>query len=129
MQKKDPQTYAIIGVAMAVHSEMGHGFLEPVYQEAFAVELGLCKVPFERELPIEIRYKECALNCHYKPDFLCYGGVIVELKAVDGLKKSHYAQVINYLKATGLHRGLIINFGAPTLEWKRIVFGPESDTD
>jgi GxxExxY protein len=132
MEKQDPQTYAIIGAAMAVHSELGHGFLEPVYQEALSVQFELSKIPFQREAPIEIRYKGRVLDCQYKADFICFREVIVELKAVAQLEDAHYAQVINYLKATGFRRGLLINFGGPSLEWKRIVYGPQIppiDTD
>jgi len=118
---RDPQTYAIIGAAMAVHRQLGSGFLEFVYQEALAVEFEIAHVPFRREVPIEIRYRDRVLGCKYKADFVCYDSIIVELKAVDRLDTVHQAQVINYLKATGLNRALLLNFGASRLEYKRLV--------
>lgn len=120
--KRDPQTYAIIGAAMEVHRQLGRGFLEVVYQEANAVEYMDRGIPFEREVLLVVKYKGIALNCHYKVDFICYGEVLVELKALDRLTTREEAQVINYLKATGLSRALLINFGAPSLEYRRLVF-------
>jgi GxxExxY protein len=120
--KRDPQTYAIIGAAMEVHRQLGHGFLEAVYQEANAVEYTARGIPFEREVLLVVKYKGIALNCHYKADFICFGEVLVELKALDRLTTREEAQVINYLKATGLSRALLLNFGASSLEYKRLVF-------
>lgn len=120
---QDPQTYAIIGAAMEVHKQLGPGFLERVYQEAAVVEYQLRNIPFEREQPLVVRYKGVVLPCHYQPDFVCFGEIIVEYKALDRLTGIEEAQLLNYLKATGLRRGLLINFGAPRLEYKRLVFG------
>ncbi len=106
---------------MEVHGELGAGFLEPVYQDAFALELRHNDVPFEREVELSIEYKGEALERTYRADFVCYGDIIVELKAIKLLADIERAQVINYLRATKLRRGLLINFGAPRLEYKRMV--------
>jgi len=119
---RDPQTYAIIGAAMEVHRQLGHGFLEAVYQEALALELESLEIPFQREVVLPIRYKGNLLQCGYRADFVCFEEVIVELKAISQLTGADEAQTINELKATGLHRALLINFGAPSLEYKRLVF-------
>jgi GxxExxY protein len=125
---RDPQTYAIIGAAMEVHRQLRHGFLEGVYQEAFELELTEMGIPHDREVPITVEYKGTTLACAYKADFICYGEVLVELKAVSALSGADEAQVINYLKATGSGPALLLNFGAPRLEYKRLVFshGPRN---
>jgi len=122
--ERDPQTYAIIGAAMEVHAVKGCGFLEPVYQECLEVELGLRHIPFEREKQYPIHYKGRRLTKTYKADFVCYGQVIVEAKALSQLTSREEAQVLNYLKSSGLHIGLLINFGTESLQWRRIVYGP-----
>lgn len=119
---KDPQTYAIIGAAMEVHRELGHGFLEAVYQEALAQEFTDRQIPFEREVSLPVAYKGRRLPCWYRADFVCCGEIIVELKALSELTGVDEAQVINQLKASGLHRALLLNFGAPSLQYKRFVF-------
>jgi GxxExxY protein len=120
--KRDAQTFAVIGAAMAVHSELGHGFLEPVYQEAFAFELRQRGISFEREAVLPIHYRDVALTAIYRSDFICFGDLIVELKALSKLSGIEEAQVINYLKAAKLQKALLINFGAPSLEYKRLIF-------
>src|SRR5579863_2171637 len=90
----DPRTYAIIGAAMEVHGVLGRGFLEPVYQEALAIELERRSISFRREAPIRITYKERPLSAGYKADFLCFDGVIVEIKALTRLSATEEAQVI-----------------------------------
>jgi GxxExxY protein len=123
------EVYAIVGAAMEVHRIKGHGFAEPVYQECMEIELaerGLPAVP-QQELPIF--YKGRRLKKTYVSDFVAYEKLIVELKALDRLTEREEAQVINYLKSSGLEVAVLINFGAPSLEWKRIVLtqhGPES---
>jgi GxxExxY protein len=119
---KDPQTYAIIGAAMEVHRQLGHGFLEAVYQEAVAVELTARGIPFQREVILPIRYKGQLLQCGYRADFVCFEEVVVELKAISQLTATDEAQTFNELKAIHLNRALLINFGAPSLEYKRVVF-------
>jgi GxxExxY protein len=117
----DAQTYAVIGAAMEVHRELGHGFLEGVYQAALAVELTGRSIPFRREAVVSVRYKGGVLECGYRADFICYDEIIVELKAIKGLSRIEQAQLLNYLKATGMRRGLLLNFGGPSLEYKRLV--------
>ena len=113
--------YAINGAAMEVHSQLGCGFLEAVYQEALAIELKRRGIPFEREKEICIKYKGVVLEKRYYADFVCYDKVIVELKAVSELTNTHVAQVLNYLKATGYRVGLLMNFGESSYTFKRIV--------
>ena len=120
-EQDDPQTYAIIGAAMEVHNQLGHGFLGAVYQEALAKELALRKIPFAREVDLSITYKGEPLAYKFRADFICFGEVIVEIKALSTLSGTEDAQVINYLKATGLKRALLINFGASSLKHKRLV--------
>jgi len=121
--KKDPQTYAVIGAAMEVHTVLGPGFLERVYQEALAEELTMRGVPFQREVDIPVIYKGKMLECGYRVDFLCNDSIVVELKALDDLIGAHEAQLINALKATGHLRGLLINFGQFKLQYRRFVHG------
>ena len=118
---QDPQTFSIIGAAMEVHRELGHGFLEAVYQEALAVEMSARKIPFLREAPLQVKYKKQALACAYKADYICYGEILVELKAIERLGNPEKAQVINYLNATKFTRALLFNFGSPSLEYQRLV--------
>ena len=108
---------------MEVHRELGHGFLEAVYQEALEINFKRLKVPFVREMNLPIQFMGQTLDKKYFADFVCFGEIIVELKALSKLDSSHEAQVMNYLKATGFKLGLLINFGEPSLNYKRIVFG------
>ena len=119
---RDPETYAIIGAAMSVHSELGHGFLEAVYQEALAHEFQFSNIVYEREKILPIYYRGNQLTTHYKADFLCFGTVIVELKALHQLSGVEESQVINYMKASGLKKSLLINFGTRQLQYKRLVY-------
>ena len=117
----DPRTYAIIGAAMEVHRQLGCGFLEPVYPEAFAIELENRAIPFSRELKFPISYKGRSLDTCYRPDFICFESVIVELKALGRLSSIEESQLINYLKVTGYHTGLLLNFGSRSLQQRRFV--------
>ena len=118
---RDDLTYNIIGAAMEVHRTLGNGFLEAVYQEALEKEFKLRDIPYSREHMITISYKGESLSQYYKADFVCYNKVIVELKALSDLTTSHEAQLLNYLKATGIKKGLLINFGSSSLQTKRRV--------
>jgi len=113
------ETYAIIGAAMEVHKQLGAGFLEAVYQETLALEFGLRNLPFVEQRPVEIVYKGQTLHQRYIPDFVVYEHIIVEIKAIKQIGPNEEAQLLNYLKATGLRVGLLLNFGAPSLEWDR----------
>lgn len=124
LEQRDPLTYAIIGAAIEVHCELGHGFLEPVYHEAFALELTSRAIPFAREVSLSLGYKGHVLQACYRCDFICYERIIVELKALKQLTGADDAQVLNYLKATGFDVGLLFNFGATSLQWKRLVMTP-----
>ena len=105
------EVYAIQGAVFDVYREMGCGFLEPVYQECLEKELMVRGIPFESQKELRLRYKGEVLNLTYKPDLICYGTIIVELKAGKEIDDVHRAQVFNYLKATSLRLGLLVNFG------------------
>jgi GxxExxY protein len=122
-QERDPRTYAIIGAAMEVHRQLGCGFLEPVYQEAMELELTARDISFRRQVELTINYKGQTLRNTYRADFVCFDSVIVELKALSQIGSIEDAQVLNYLKATGLRVGLLLNFGAKSLQYKRLVLG------
>ena len=117
----EKETFLIIGAIMAVHQELGHGFLEAVYQEALEKEFIIRKIPYKREKPITIYYKNIALNKSYIVDFICYDKIIIELKALSTLTNDHLAQILNYLKASKLKLGLLVNFGKTKLEYKRVI--------
>lgn len=120
--KGDDRTYQIIGAALEVHKNLGGGFLEAVYGDALELEFQEKGIPYEREKELHIYYKDKVLPHFYRPDFVCYGSVVVELKAVDDLTAQNQAQVINYLAATKCKVGLLLNFGKSSLQKKRFVF-------
>jgi len=112
-------TQAIIGAAMEVHRELGSGFLEYVYEEALCYELNLREISFERQKELNIYYKDLLIPKKYKPDLIVEDKVIVEIKATSGLTEIEEAQLLNYLKATKMRVGLLLNFGKRSLEVKR----------
>lgn len=116
------ESYLIVGACFEVYNEKGCGFLEGVYQECLEIELGLQGIPFRAQQELALDYKGKPLRQMYKPDFVCFEKIIVELKAVSKLTDEHRAQVHNYLKATDMRLGLLVNFGHyPRLEYERIV--------
>jgi GxxExxY protein len=116
------EVFEVVGAAMEVHRILGHGFLEAVYQEAMQVELTERGVPHDAQRPLAIRYKNSLLAKGYVADFVCHDQIIVEIKAQDALAPRDQAQIINYLRATGMRVGILVNFGAKQrLEWKRLV--------
>jgi GxxExxY protein len=116
------EVFQIIGGCFAVYNDKGHGFLEPVYQDCMEIELEHLSIPFDAQRELALSYRGRTLRRSYIPDFLCYDKIIVELKAVKELCDEHRAQVLNYLKATGLQLGLLINFGNQRgLQWERII--------
>jgi len=123
MLRYEQETYQIIGAAMNVHTALGPGFTEKVYQEAFAIELADRGIPFEREKSIHATYKGIVLEGTYIPDFICYNRIIVELKAVKELDDVHRSQAINYAKVAGFKLALLINFGENSLVKERFPIG------
>lgn len=120
----DQRTFRIIGAGLEVHKELGCGFLEVVYQEALEREFTTQEIPFRSQPVLQIFYKGSPLNKTYQPDFICYDKVVVEIKAISNLSGMEEAQIINYLKASGLKTGLLLNFGSKSLEYKRFVYTP-----
>jgi GxxExxY protein len=117
---RDEETYAIIGAAMEVHKVLGHGFLEVIYQEALHIELIERGIPTQRECSLSVSYKGRLLGCGFRVDFICFNGILVELKATSALSGHEEAQIINYLKASGSEKALMLNFGAPSLQYRRM---------
>ena len=113
------ESYKIIGCMMRVHRELGCGFLEKVYQEALEREFTAEEIPFQREANLKIYYRGIPLQQEYIADFVCYGKIIVELKAISKLSDVEKAQIINYLKATGYKLGILANFGETSLKTER----------
>jgi len=116
------ESFAIIGACFNVYNDKGAGFLEPVYQECLGIELIFQNIPAEPQKKLDLFYRNQKLEHFYQPDFICFGKIIIELKAVDKITDAHRAQVLNNLNATGFKLGIIVNFGHyPNLEYERIV--------
>ncbi|EDM25200.1 hypothetical protein LNTAR_03189 [Lentisphaera araneosa HTCC2155] len=115
------ESYAIIGACIAVHKELGQGFLEAVYQEALEITFNKVAIPNEREKELNILFNDQLLEKKFYVDFLCYDQIVVELKAVKALDHNHEAQVINYLKASNKPLGILVNFGEKSLVYKRLI--------
>lgn len=115
-------TYNIIGIAMRIHRELGSGFLEAVYEEALIAELNENNISYRNQIPLEIHYKSTRLKKKYRADFIIDGKVLVEIKKTKSLTKIDEMQMINYLKASNLKVGLLLNFALASLQWKRIIY-------
>ena len=115
------ESYKIIGACMKVHSNLGSGFLEAVYQEALEDEFLLQKIPFERQVKLRIYYDGKLLKKFYKADFVCYDKIIVEIKSAQFLHQDQRKQTLNYVKATQYKLGILVNFGQSSLVYKRLV--------
>jgi GxxExxY protein len=124
-EHRDTQTYSIIGAAMEVHRHLESGFLEPVYQAALEREFIERSIAHDREVMLPVKYKGHRLDVGYRADFVCFGDVLVELKSLDRLRDRDHSQIINYLSASGLGRGILLNFGASSLQYQRFA-GPTS---
>jgi len=121
------EVYRIVGACVAVHKDKGNGFAEPVYQDALEIELEMSEIPFDAQRNYPLSYRGRLLKHTYTPDLLCFDKIVVELKAAKCLTDEHRAQLINYLKVTGLQLGLLVNFGSfPRLEWERLILTQQS---
>lgn len=116
------ETYRIIGACFEVYNNKGSGFTEPVYQECLQIELSLQQIPFEAQKILKLEYKGIILAKTFEPDFICWDKIVVEIKAVSELTDEHRSQILNYMHASGIKVGLLINFGhAGKLEYERFV--------
>lgn len=114
------ESFALRGAFFEVFKALGSGFLESVYQEALAKEFQICNIPYQEQVELKLHYKGMPLKQTYKPDFLCFDKIIVEIKAVSELAPEHEAQLVNYLRITKMRLGFLVNFGHyPKLEIKR----------
>ena len=122
--------YAIIGASMAVYNELGPGFLEGIYHDALKIELDLCDIHFESQKPLVVYYRGHRLDHQYVADVVCHDRILLELKATHDIHDAHLAQVLNYLKASGLALGYVINFGNPErLQWQRVLWSDNLNED
>jgi GxxExxY protein len=121
------ESYAIVGACMKVHRALGPGFLEAVYEEVIEKEFIVQNIPYKRQVKLDLYYEGVQLKKHYRADFICYDNIIVELKAVTQIPSVFYAQLQNYLKCTNMELGMLINFGTPSLTYKRIINSKKLD--
>jgi GxxExxY protein len=117
----EEKSYKIIGACMTVHKELGSGFLESVYQEALEKQFIKENIPYQRQQKLHIIFNNEKLKKYFMADFVCYDSIILEIKSASFLHPDNSKQVINYLKATDFKVGLLINFGQPSLKWKRFI--------
>jgi GxxExxY protein len=116
------ESYAIQGAVFEVYKELGYGFLESVYQECLGKEFSVRGIPYVKQVDLPVLYKGEPVNLTYRVDFICYEKIMLELKAVQMIKNEHRAQLMNYLKISGLRLGLLINFGTcPRATVERII--------
>jgi GxxExxY protein len=116
------ESYKIIGACFEVHKILGHGFKEVVYKDALEMELTKISIPFQREKPFNIFYKEQKLKHYLIADFMVYDNIILEIKIGGYIGDPYIKQTLNYLKASGVRLGIVINFGTPSLEYQRVIF-------
>ncbi len=121
------ESFKIIGACMKVHRSLGAGFLEAVYEEALEKEFLIQNIPFKRQLKLELYYENVKLNKYYRADFLCYDSIVLEIKAVNHIPDTFYAQLKKYLRCSNMELGVLINFGTPSLTYKRIINLKNSD--
>jgi GxxExxY protein len=122
------ESFKIIGACMKVHRTLGAGFLEAVYEEALEKEFQDQKIPFKKQVKLELYYENQKLDRQYRADFVCYDAIILEIKAVNLIPVAFYAQLKNYLKCTNTELGMLINFGTSSLTYKRVLNSPNSNS-
>jgi len=115
------ESYKIIGACMSVHKNLGHGFLESVYSEALELEFKKEGIPYEKEKKLPVFYNDKPLKKYFRTDYVCYNSIILEIKSENFLTEVDKKQALNYLKATKFELAILVNFGSPSLTYKRIV--------
>lgn len=116
------ESFLILKACFEIYKKLGCGFLEAVYQECLEIEFDFLKIPYASQRELELFYRGKKLQQTYKPDFICYDKIVVEVKAVSEIASEHKSQLINYLNASGLKVGLLVNFGhSPKLEYQRYI--------
>lgn len=115
------ESFVIIGACMKVHRTLGAGFLEAVYEEALEKEFHIQNIPFKRQVKLSLYYDNELMKKQYRADFVCYDAIILEIKAVSQIPVAFYTQLTNYLRCTNMEVGMLINFGRPSLNYKRMI--------